>query len=157
MSASSPLILHPSPHPSPLEGRGSRKFSTLPRPLKILAQVLGLALLAGNRNVQLFQVLSHHLASVRDGVVGEEGVDLGLKLGRDERDDPLTHADDGHVRELLQHVVPAYEKEREWRLVIRFLHGFPILTKTLKLSVGDLQSLFRLRPPGDRLSESAKS
>lgn len=50
-----------------------------------------------------------------------------------------------------------YENEREWRLVIRFLHSFPILNKTLKLSVGDLQSLFRLQPPGDRLSESAKS
>lgn len=50
-----------------------------------------------------------------------------------------------------------YANEREWRLVIRLLHSFPILNKTLKLSVGDLQSLFRLQPLGDRLSESVKN
>ena len=43
-----------------------------------------------------------------------------------------------------------YENEREWRLIIRFRHSFPILNKTLKLSFTDLDGLFSLQPPSGR-------
>lgn len=43
-----------------------------------------------------------------------------------------------------------YADEREWRLVIRFLHSFPILNQTLKLNFGkgNLVDIFELMPLG---------